>query len=527
MEIGTFLENLSIYEISGNVIDLCPVGALTSKPYSFAARPWETRKTESVDVMDAVGSNIVISTRTGDVLRIIPRLHEDINEEWISDKTRFAYDGLSRQRLTYPMVKDRQGLLRRAEWEEALYMVAGKLRTTPPDRSMAVAGSMADAESLVALRDLFHRFDSENLCTEQSFPMNASATDLRSNYLLNDRLAGVEESDVLLLIGTNPRYEAPTFNARIRKCFLQFDLRIGNIGPRMELTYAYDHVGENTDAVKKLLDGSHPFAKVLNAAKRPMIVTSAMTVQSDPALLGAIHTLAEQLRHKCADKNAKIVNILHDRAGQVAALDMGYKAGLNPTLESAKPKLLYLLGADDHKITRNMLDKDAFVVYQGHHGDVGAELADVVLPGAAYTEKDGTFVNTEGRAQQSYSAVSPPGIARADWKIIRALSEIAGRTLPYSTVTEVRQRLSQVSPTFTRYGHVEKANYTKQVAELAADVSKQLASRPLTVPQTHLAQFWQTNSITRASQTMAKCVAAAKAYEKNPNKDRIDTATAN
>uniref|UniRef100_A0A3B3VBJ2 NADH-ubiquinone oxidoreductase 75 kDa subunit, mitochondrial n=1 Tax=Poecilia latipinna TaxID=48699 RepID=A0A3B3VBJ2_9TELE len=268
MQIGTYVEKMFMSELSGNVIDVCPVGALTSKPYAFTARPWETRKTESIDVLDAVGCNIVVSTRGGEVMRVMPRLHEDINEEWISDKTRFAYDGLKRQRLTQPMVKDKSGQLTPTTWEDALTRVAGALQSAQGSEVAAIAGGMADAEALVSLKDLLNRLDSESLCTEEVFPMAGAGTDLRSNYLLNSRIAGIEECDLLLLVGTNPRYEAPLFNARIRKSWLHNELRVALVGHQVDLTYTYEHLGEKSSVLKELANGTHPFSQVTDTQTR-------------------------------------------------------------------------------------------------------------------------------------------------------------------------------------------------------------------------------------------------------------------
>uniref|UniRef100_A0A8C7AHH8 NADH-ubiquinone oxidoreductase 75 kDa subunit, mitochondrial n=1 Tax=Neovison vison TaxID=452646 RepID=A0A8C7AHH8_NEOVI len=466
MQVGTYVEKMFMSELSGNIIDICPVGALTSKPYAFTARPWETRKTESIDVMDAVGSNIVVSTRTGEVMRILPRMHEDINEEWISDKTRFAYDGLKRQRLTEPMVRNEKGLLTYTSWEDALSRVAGMLQSFQGNDVAAIAGGLVDAEALVALKDLLNRVDSDTLCTEEVFPTAGAGTDLRSNYLLNTTIAGVEEADLVLLVGTNPRFEAPLFNARIRK--------------------------------------------VLHEAKKPMVVlgSSALQRNDGAAILAAVSNIAQKIRTSSGvSGDWKVMNILHRIASQVAALDLGYKPGVE-AIRKNPPKVLFLLGADGGCITRQDLPKDCFIIYQGHHGDVGAPIADVILPGAAYTEKSATYVNTEGRAQQTKVAVTPPGLAREDWKILRALSEIAGMTLPYDTLDQVRNRLEEVSPNLVRYDDVEGANYFQQANELSKLVNQQLLADPLVPPQLTIKDFYMTDSISRASQTMAKCVKA-------------------
>uniref|UniRef100_A0AAX7UQI0 NADH-ubiquinone oxidoreductase 75 kDa subunit, mitochondrial n=1 Tax=Astatotilapia calliptera TaxID=8154 RepID=A0AAX7UQI0_ASTCA len=510
LQIGTYVEKMFMSELSGNVIDICPVGALTSKPYAFTARPWETRKTESIDVLDAVGSNIVVSTRGGEVMRILPRLHDDINEEWISDKTRFAYDGLKRQRLTQPMVKDESGQLTPTTWEDALTRVAGALQSVQGSEVAAIVGGMADAEALVALKDLLNRLNSENLCTEELFPMAGAGTDLRSNYLLNSRIAGIEDCDLLLLVGTNPRYEAPLFNARIRKSWLHNELQIATVGHKVDLSYTYDHLGEDTSVLKQLANGTHAFCKVLSAAKRPVVVVGSGALQREDgvAILSAVSTIAQNARASSGVEDSwKVLNVLHRVASQVAALDLGYKAGVD-AIRKNPPKVLFLLGADAGCISRADLPKDSLIIYQGHHGDVGAPMADIILPSAAYTEKNGTYVNTEGRSQHTKIAVTAPGVAREDWKIIRALSELTGVTLPYDSLDEIRSRLAEVSPNLVRYDDVEEANYFKQANELAMTVNQELLAAPLVPPQLTVKDFYMTDSISRASQTMAKCVKA-------------------
>jgi len=515
MQIGTYVEKMLMSEMSGNVIDLCPVGALTSKPYAFMARPWETRKTESVDVLDAVGSNITVTHRTGEVLRILPRMNEEINEEWLSDKSRFACDGLKRQRLTVPMMKDNSGEMKVCDWKDAIITVAKVLDSTPADKMAAVVGGMADAESLVALKDLMNRIGCETLTTEETFPADLmSGTDLRSNYLLNTTIAGVEEADLVLLVGTNPRYEAPIFNSRLRKCWIHNELNVGVVGPKVDLSYDYDHLGDSAETVAQLAQGTHPFAKKLEEAKRPVVIVGSECLQREDggAIMSMVQRLAQNVRVKCgAPEDWRVLNVLHRVAGQVAALDLGYMANA-AAVRDMKPEVVYLLGADSGAISKEDLPEGAFVIYQGHHGDKGAELADVILPGAAYTEKQGTYVNTEGRAQQTLPALNPPGMARVDWKIIRAISEVLGETLPYDTIQQIRGRLSQVAPSLTRYGLIEEANYFAQAAQLAAaDKKKVEAASPLDVTTKLLEDFYMTDSISRASPTMAKCVTAVKA----------------
>nr|CDJ81596.1 unnamed protein product [Haemonchus contortus] len=514
LQIGTYVEKFFASELSGNIIDLCPVGALTSKPYSFTARPWETRKTESVDVMDAIGSNIVLSHRTGELLRVIPKMNDDVNEEWISDKTRWAIDGLKVQRLMSPMMKDQHGVMRQASWEETLFVVAQQFRDTPAELKAAVVGGLNDVESLVALKDLFNRFNCENVCTEEEFP---ATSDLRSNYVMNDSIVGIENTDALLLVGTNPRYEAPVLNARIRKTYLNTDIEIGVIGTDSDLTYDYEHIGNNAKALDDVIAGKTPFAKKFLSAKNPMIIVGSDAVQGVKGadVLAKIQQLADKVRSSGpCDKSRKVVNVLHRWAGQVGALDVGYQAG-TAALRKKPIKFLYLLGADEGKVTRQNLDPSAFVVYQGHHGDAGAEMADVILPGAAYTEKEGIFVNTEGRAQRTLPAVNPPGEARVDWKIIRAISEVAGKTLPYDDLKQLRHRISEIAPHLLRLGDIEECNYLKQGLQLANSTPGPV-DVDVTAKQKVLADFYITNVISRNSATMAQAKRAALKDQENP-----------
>uniref|UniRef100_A0A1I8J2W1 NADH-ubiquinone oxidoreductase 75 kDa subunit, mitochondrial n=1 Tax=Macrostomum lignano TaxID=282301 RepID=A0A1I8J2W1_9PLAT len=510
MQIGTYVEKLFRSELSGNVIDLCPVGALTSKPYSFTARPWELSRVESVDVMDALGSNITVSSRTNEVMRVIPRLHDGINEEWISDKTRFAYDGLKRQRLVAPMLR-RSGNLTDSDWPDALHEVARRLSASreSPDQTAVLAGPFADAESLTALKDLVNAAQSELVCTEEAFP---GCTDLRSAYLMNSRIAGVEDADLVLLVGTNPRYEAPVLNARLRKCWLHNELLVASF----DLSYTYDHLGDSPETLLRLADGSHPFAKTLAAAKRPLVLlgSEALCRPDGRALHSAALQLSELLRQKMKAANPeeadwRVFNLLHRVASQVAALDLGYRAGPE-SIRAAKPRLLFLLGADAGLIKRTDLASDAYVVYIGSHGDNGAAIADAVLPGVAFTEKNATYVNTEGRAQQTRLAVSSPGAAREDWKIVRALSELAGAPLPYDNLNQVRARMAQIAPHLTRYDSVEEANYFSQCLQLAKSPGDaKLDAAPIRLSLMDLPDFYMTDAISRSSLTMAKCVQAA------------------
>ncbi|XP_039498429.1 NADH-ubiquinone oxidoreductase 75 kDa subunit, mitochondrial [Drosophila santomea] len=498
MQIGTYVEKLFLTELSGNVIDLCPVGALTNKPYSFVARPWEIRKVSSIDVLDAVGSNIVVSTRTNEVLRILPRENEDVNEEWLADKSRFACDGLKRQRLVAPMVRMPNGELQAVEWEGALIAVAKAVKAAG-GQIAGISGQLADLEAQVALKDLLNRLGSEVVATEQGFV--AGGTDNRANYLLNSTIAGLEEADAVLLVGTNPRYEAPLVNTRLRKAYVHNELQIASIGPKIDLSYDHENLGADAALVKDVCSGAHAFSKVLEGAKKPAIIIGAdLLERADGA---AIHATVAEYCKKLKKPNWNPFNVLQTNAAQVGALDVGYKAGAQIAVK-AQPKVLFLLNADAGKVTREQLPKDCFVVYIGSHGDNGASIADAVLPGAAYTEKQAIYVNTEGRPQQTLPGVSPPGMAREDWKILRALSEVVGKPLPYDNLDELRNRVEDVAPHLTRLGHLEPAGD----AGAAGAISKSIGGGPIDLKLKELRDYFMTDAISRASPTMAKCISA-------------------
>ncbi|KAI8373185.1 G subunit of NADH dehydrogenase [Radiomyces spectabilis] len=503
MQISTYIEKTIESEMSGNVIDLCPVGALTSKPYQMTSRPWELKKYETIDVSDAVGSNIRLDTRGVEVMRILPRVNDEVNEEWISDKTRFFYDGLKVQRLTTPLVRDGDRFVP-ATWENALQRVATELNKVEGNSAKAVAGHLADAESMVALKDLFNRLGSENLTIDApngNKPLAVNA-DFRSNYTLNSTLAGAEEADVVLLIGSNPRHEAPILNTRFRKSYLHNGQDFGVIGEPVDLTYDYAHIGQDAKALDALLDGSHPFAKRLAEAKKPLILVGSGVIENakdSEYILSKVAELAEKHKDTVFQEEWTGYNVLQRAAGRTAA----YEVGFVPSSENASAtpaKFLYLLNADE--VTAAEIPKDAFVVYQGHHGDVGAQFADVILPGSAFTEKNATFVNTEGRTQITRAGVNPPAAAREDWQIIRALSEVAGQTLPYDDLASVRARLSEISPALTRYDVIEKPS----VAQLGlSSLKKSNVSSSGEALTSVIKNFYQTDVISRASSTMAKC----------------------
>merc|ERR1712142_1447020 len=456
MQVGTYVEKMFKSELSGNVIDLCPVGALTSKPYAFTARPWENRRIESIDVMDSVGSNIVVCMRSNEVMRILPRLNEDINEEWISDKSRFAYDGLKRQRLTSPFVRSKSGELVASDWETAFVQIASAVHSTNGSSIAGVVGGQADAESMIALKDMLNRLGSDTVCIEETFPLEGSGIDFRSNYIMNTTISGIEESDFVLRVGTNPRLEAPLVNARIRKTWINSDMHVAMVGAPVDLSYNYEHLGDSFTTLDDIASGKHAIAKALAKASKPMVIVGSSVLQGadKAAVMDAVKSIAENLRSKSEHSDWKVFNMLHREANQVGALDLGYTPGVEALVDN-KPSVVFMMGADSGAVSRNNLGTNTTVIYIGSHGDAGAQIADIVLPAAAYTEKDGVYVNTEGRAQQGRQAVTPPGLARHDWKVIRALSEILGVSLPYDKLSEVRARLGEMSPTFNQIGEAE------------------------------------------------------------------------
>jgi NADH dehydrogenase (ubiquinone) Fe-S protein 1 len=503
MQISTYIDKTISSEMSGNVIDLCPVGALTSKPYNMKSRPWELKKYETIDVSDAVGSNIRLDTRGVEVMRILPRLNEEINEEWISDKTRFFYDGLKVQRLTTPLVRQGDRFVP-ATWEAALKRVGSELAKTSGSAAKAVAGHLADAESMVALKDLFNRVGSDNFAIDApngSKPLAVNA-DFRSNYTLNTSIAGAEEADAVLLVGTNPRHEAAILNTRFRKAWLHNGQDLALVGQADDLNYEYEHIGASSKDIEKILDGSHPFSQRLADAKKPMIVVGSSVIENakdSEYLMSKVSELTTKFKSTLFQDGWNGLNVLQRAASRTAAYELGFVPQSNEASQ-ADVKFLYLLNADE--IQASDVPKDAFVVYQGHHGDVGAQYADVILPGAAFTEKNATYINTEGRTQITRAGVNPPAAAREDWKIIRALSEIAGHTLPYDDLASVRSRLSDISPALTRYDVIESPSMGQ--LGLAA-LHKPSAQSSGEVLSSVIKNFYRTDPISRASSTMAKC----------------------
>jgi NADH-quinone oxidoreductase subunit G len=500
MEIGTYIERALTSELSANIVDLCPVGALTAKPYAYIARPWELAKTESVDVLDALGSNIRVDSRGGRVLRVLPRLNEDVNEEWISDKTRHAHDGLARRRIDRPYLK-RAGRLEECSWQEAFHAIAERLARLKGPQIAAIAGDLADAEAMCALKDLMTTLGSPNLdCRQDGAALDPSC---RAGYIFNSTIAGIEQADRCLLIGANPRMEAAVMNARLRKRWVQGGFRAAAIGPALDLTFPVTPLGRGPETLAELAAGRGEWFEILKSAKRPMLILGqgALLRPDGAAVLDLARTLADAAGLVREDWNG--FNVLHTAAARVGGLDLGFVpgaggrdvAGILAGCASGEIAAVHLLGADEIDMAKL---GSCFVIYQGHHGDHGARRADVVLPGAAYTEKDATYVNTEGRAQRANRAVFPPGDAREDWKILRALSSVLGKPLPYDSIGALRARMAEASPVFAHPEEVTRAAWGTFGRKGAIE------RVPFAYP---IRDFYRTDAIGRASPTMAECAA--------------------
>ena len=496
MEITTYLEKAMTSELQSNVVDLCPVGALTSKPYAFAARPWELIKTQSVDVMDAVGSAIRIDTRGREVMRILPRTNEDVNEEWISDKTRHVVDGLRTQRLDQPYVRE-NGRLRPATWKEAFTLIANKMRPIDSSKVGALAGQLAAVEDMFALKSLMTALGVKNIDARYpGSPLHPKYG--RASYLFNSTIAGIEQADAIMLIGTNPRREAPVLNARIRKRWRQGNLLVGVVGEQADLTYPYTYLGAGPDSLAQFV--AHPPAK----KEKPMFIIGqgALNRADGGAILGMAAKAAASLGIIKDGWNG--FNILHTEASLVGALDVGFvpgEGGLDTAamLKSGALDVLFLLGVDEVDVPAG-----PFVVYIGTHGDRGAHRADVILPGAAYPEKSGTYVNTEGRVQMANRAAFPPGDAREDWAILRALSDVLGCKLPYDTLGALRQALYAAHPHMMKLDQIAAGNGAdiEKLGKLGGTAEKSALVSPVS-------NFYFTNPIARASAVMAECSALA------------------
>ena len=491
-EIGTFIEKAVTTELSGNMIDICPVGALTSKPYAFKARSWELKKTESIDVHDAVGCNIRVDSRAGEVMRILPRLHEGVNEEWINDRTRFAYDGLKKNRLDQPYIRDSKSKkLKPASWDEALSFTANKLKTFKKDNIAAYAGDLADAESMYALKSLMSTLEVDQLdCRVDGAQFDVSN---KAGYSFNTTIAGIEEADAIILVGVNPRHEATLVNTRIRKTWLERRIPIAVIGENVELTYPYHHAGTSPKDLKKLADTYVDSVQ----AEKPVMIIGMGAFQRDDGL--EVHGLLRE----CAEKLGVIkegwngFNVLHNAASRMAALEMGFTPARH--FELSDMGLVYLLGVDNPE-TINNINPHSFVVYQGHHGDAGAHRADVILPGAAYTEKEGIYMNMEGRAQRGRKAIFAPGEAKEDWTILRALSNHIEKPLSFNDLAGLRDAMSRDYPRLGTFDEILPTSWGN-----FGGATHKLSDDPFLNP---IDNFYVTNVICKNSDTMHRCSVA-------------------
>jgi NADH-quinone oxidoreductase subunit G len=479
MQITTYLEHAMQSELSGNVVDLCPVGALTAKPYAFEARPWELKKTPSIDVMDAVGTNVRLDSRGRAVLRALPRINDDVNEEWASDKTRHAVDGLTHRRLDKPYIR-KDGKLVAASWAEAFDAI--KAHWT--GEAAVLAGDQVDCETMFAARELAGASMLEGRQTGLAYD-----TSSLSAVNFNTTIAGIENADVILLVGSDLRREAPLVNTRIQKAVRKRGAKVFAIGPVTDLTYKVEWLGDDLSALAK---APKVLADALKVAERPAIIIGGGALRYE-GVHGA--ALAFAKKYKLVRDGWNGFNILHFAAARMGGLMLGYahEGGIKK-LATAKPGLAFFLGADEVDYG---LFADSFKVYVGHHGDNGAHHADVILPGAAYSEKSGTYVNLEGRVQRGERAVFPPGDAREDWAIFRALSDVLGQRLPFDSLDALRAEMAKAVPALGVEG---LADYGWSEPSLSADVSGKIADYPIK-------DFYLSNAICRASETMQKCSA--------------------
>ena len=486
MQITTYLEKAMESELSANVIDLCPVGALTSKPYVFEARPWELKKTETVDVMDAVGSNIRVDTYGWEVKRILPKINEDINEEWISDKTRYACDGLKYQRLDVPYIK-KENIFKKISWQDALQILKDKINVTKPEKIAGLTGDLTNMETLFACKELFHKvLKSKNLeSREKNIYINLND---RKNYLFNSEIKGIEKSDFILLIGTNPRYEATMLNARIRKSFLKNNTEIFSLEDLGDLTYNYKVLSNTTEEVKKIIENNCDISNKIKKAKYPLVIfgESALTLNSSKYMFEGFKKFLNENNKITEEWNS--LNILNTNASAVGSYDLDIVCKTNETLEKINKnffEILFLIGQDNISINK----KSEFIVYIGSHGDKGAEIADLVLPGAAFTEQNGYFTNLEGKLQMAFKASYPPGEAKEDWVIINELSKLIDGNGLFKDKNELLAAMNS---------HIN-SNKKNEFSNLFKEEYKN--EKILTLP----IDYYHSNVIARSSKTMNEC----------------------
>ena len=497
MEITTYLEKAMESELSANVIDLCPVGALTSKPYAFEARPWELKKTESIDVMDAVGSNIRVDTYNWEVKRILPRLNNDINEEWISDKTRYSCDGLLKQRLDVPYIK-KDNKLQKSSWDEAIELLVNKIKFCEPHEIGGHIGDLVNLENSLGFKKLFSALKVKDLeFREREFYINSSE---KINYLFNSSIKGIEQSDLILLIGTNPRHEATMLNARIRKIFAQKRIPIFSIGDPGDLTYEYTKIGNKTDDLKDMINEKGEFYNKLSSAKKPIIIIgeSALELKSGKFILEELKNFL--IKKSFITKEWNALNFLPQNASTVGLIDLKIlskeqekESSFFKKLKDNKFKLIYLLGSDNLELKKNQ----EFIIYQGSHGDKGAEIADLVLPSAAYTEQNGLYENLEGRVQECKKASYPIGEALEDWKIFNLIIKKTGMSHDLLNFEKLRKEVLNLIPNFTKLNDLPSFNESKLNQNKSDFFSEQIDIKEI--------DYFYSNSISRASKTMSEC----------------------
>jgi len=494
MEITTYLERSMESELSANVIDLCPVGALTSKPYVFEARPWELKKTETIDVMDAVGSNIRVDTYGWEVKRILPRINEDINEEWISDKTRYACDGLLNQRLDTPFIKYKNGKFDKASWKEVYNIVKEKIKSTESTKICGFTGDLINMETLYIFKEFFNKsLNSKNLESRSNHVyLNPEK---RENYLFNSSINGIEESDFIFLIGTNPRFEATILNSRIRKSYLKNKTEIISLNNIGDLTYPYKKLEGNIDTIKEIINDQHAVSEKIKEAKKPIIIFGQSALESKFGKYIFESIKIYLIKNKKISDDWNSLNTISENASTVGSLDLGIyktKDGSNEVLadlENHKYEVVYLLGQDSLKFKK----QNEFIIYQGSHGDKGVEIADVILPGSAYTEQNGYFTNLEGKLQKAYKASYPPGEAKEDWQIINELSEIINNKKIFNNKPELDSSMLNYLNLF------KENNLSKKYSELA---NLSFESEKIVIKDN---DYYYSNSIARASKTMSNC----------------------
>ena len=497
-EITTYLEKTIDSELSGNVIDLCPVGALTSKPYAFKSRPWELSKTETHDVLDGVGSSIRVDTRGKQVLRVLPRINEDTNEEWINDKTRFAIDGLSRQRLDKVYLKE-NNRLNISDWDTALDKIKDEINKRGKEKTITLSGKFTDAETIVSSKLFLNalgsnlydcRFDNAQVIHGES-----------ESYKFNSSIKEVENADAILLVGSNPRWEASVLNARIRKTYINNNCKIGIIGPDLNLNYPYHKISDSLTGLNNILENNLEFSKILFNAKNPIIIigTSAINNDQGESVLKICANIAKKLPNFSNSFNP--LNILNQDISRVSSLELGFvnqyfdknlETKLKEKIKKDKP-VLFLLGLDE--INPKTLD-GSFVVYCGHHGDVNAQYADIILPTPAYTEKSSTYMNIEGRVLQTSRCHNPLGDAKEEWKIFRVLSDLLGCDIKFNNLNDVRKKIVEHNKNFLEIME------TRNSSRLSFASKETLEEHNISY---NISNFYMNDSISRSSETMAKC----------------------